>query len=213
MNVLLNNDAREEDMKVQRLLVILFVILLFHGLCFLFYCETHMLSSSRSLHFLSSYGSQLCDHLPHPNVLHPCLIVSNCIYSVLPFLCTSLSWSPVTVFHPLSLSYYWLFLPCLCLRPPPFLKSLSDLTVCMCTNPFMFMMDWDSSENWVFSLLLSPSVCLAWTAWTAQRWTWQTLNQCALALEAQSQQIHHHKKISLLCKKLKELHSCQDSLK
>lgn len=33
------------------------------------------------------------------------------------------------------------------------------------------------------------------------------------ALEAQSQQIHHHKKISLLCKELKELHSCQDSLK
>lgn len=33
------------------------------------------------------------------------------------------------------------------------------------------------------------------------------------ALEAQSQQIHHHKKISLLSKELKELHSCQDSLK
>lgn len=110
MTVLLNNAAREEDMKVQRLLVILFVILLFHGLCFLFYCDTHMLSSSTSLHFLSSYGSQLCDHLPHPNVLHQRLIVSDCIYSLCFLSCV-----------PVCLGPLWL---------------CSSLWVCEVTDPF-----------------------------------------------------------------------------
>lgn len=127
-------------------------------------------------HFTSSYGSQLCDHLPHPSVLRP-VSLSQTAFT----LCASF---PV---------YQFVLVPCDCVPNFESVKLLivSSLPLPASANPFMFMMGWDSSGNWVFSLLISPSLCSAWTAWTAQRWTWQTLNQCALPLR------HSHNRFTI----------------
>lgn len=142
----------------------------------------------------------------------PCpLTVPSCVITFRTLMCctrVSLSQTAFTLCASFPV-YEFVLVPCDCVptfesvkllivsslplpASPPFLfLPLSDLTVCVCTNPFMFMMDWDSSGNWVFSLLISPSLCSAWTAWTAQRWTLQTLNQCALPLR------HSHNRFTI----------------